>query len=160
MGVSSHCWEKENFLISTDKTLLQVDKIHQFLSNEAYWCLDIPREVVAKAIENSLCFGLYEVRNDRKDQIGYARIVTDFASFAWLCDVYVQSSHRKKGLSKWLMECVLSHPDLKGLRRICLATHDAHSLYAKFGFVVANPPGNWMEIKDNDLYKKMKMAKS
>jgi hypothetical protein len=160
MQIQNKSWEKENFFISTDKAFLQVDRIHKFLANEAYWSKDIPQLLVEKSIENSLCFGLYDISKNHKEQIGYARIVTDYASFAWLCDVYVENSFRKKGLSKWLMECVLSHPDLKNLRRICLATKDAHGLYAKFGFEVTKTPDNWMEIKDNDLYKKMKLLGS
>lgn len=157
MNSANKSWEKENFLISTDKTLLQIYRIHQFLTKEAYWSVDIPQEVVAKSIEHSLCFGLYDASNNNQ-QVGYARIVTDFSSFAWLCDVYIEKDFRKKGLSKWLMECVMSHPSLKNLRRICLATKDAHELYKKFGFEVTKTPDNWMEIKDNDLYKKMKLA--
>lgn len=152
VGIQS--WKKQNFLVSTDKSLLQISKIHRFLSEEAYWCLDIPKDVVEKSIQTSLCFGLYEDKN----QIGYARIITDSATFAWLCDVYVEKSHRGRGLSKWLMECVMAHPDLKNLRRLCLATKDAHELYKQFGFEVTKTPGNWMEVKDNDLYKKMKAS--
>lgn len=154
MNSPNKSWVKEKFLISTDKTLLQISRIHQFLANEAYWSTDIPYAIVARSIENSLCFGLYDTSNGNQ-QIGYARIVTDFASFAWLCDVYIESDSRKIGLSKWLMECVMAHPDLKNLRRICLATKDAHELYKKFGFEITKTPANWMEIKDNDLYKKM-----
>ena len=147
-------WEKQSFRISTDKSLLQIPKIHRFLSEEAYWCLGIPMEIVEKSVRTSLCFGLYDGRN----QVGYARIITDSATFAWLCDIYVEKSHRGQGLSKWLMECVMVHPDLKNLRRLCLATKDAHELYKQFGFEVTKTPGNWMEIKDNDLYKKMKAS--
>jgi hypothetical protein len=153
--MKSKSWEKDNLLISTDKSLLQISKIHQFLATEAYWALDIPKNIVMKSIENSLCFGVYENRDGQKDQIGFARIVTDYATFAWLCDAYVKTSHRKKGISKWLMTCIMSHPDLKNLRRICLATKDAQSLYTQFGFEVTKTPGNWLEIKDNDIYKKM-----
>ena len=147
-------WKKDTFILSTDQTLLQVDRIHRFLSQEAYWCLNIPLEVVKKSIRNSLCFGLYSTSKSEPLQIGYARIISDFATFAWLCDVYVEKDWRGKALSKWMMECLISHPDLKGLRRICLATKDAHSLYLKYGFEVTKTPENWMEIKDNDIYKK------
>lgn len=146
-------WSTSEFLISTDKTLLQVDAIHHFLSTQAYWCLGIPKSTVQKAISSSLCFGLYD--NVQKKQIGFARVVTDTATFAWLCDVYIEPESRGKGLSKWLMECVVAHPDLKNLRRICLATKGAHGLYEKFGFEKTKTPEYWMEIKDNDVYKKL-----
>lgn len=145
-------WNYDGFSISTDQSLLQVDRIHQFLSQESYWSNSIPMSVVQKAIENSLCFGLYK---NSGEQIGFARIVTDYATFAWLCDVYVEASVRGKGLSKWLMSCVMKHPELQGLRRICLATKDAHELYKKFGFQKTQSPENWMEIKDNEIYKRL-----
>ena len=112
-------WTKEHYLVSTDKSLLQVLRIHNFLSTKGYWCLDIPKEIVEKSIENSLCFGLYNT-SDSNLQIGYARIVSDRATFAWLCDVYIEEENRGHGLSKWLMDCVISHPYLKNLRRIWL----------------------------------------
>jgi GNAT superfamily N-acetyltransferase len=144
----------KNFLISTDKQFLRLDSIHNFLSKEAYWCLGIPRTVVARAIDHSLCFGLYKAAADGLKQIGFARVVTDHATFAWICDVYVEEEFRGQGLSKWLMKSVMEHPSMKGLRRSCLATKDAHALYQQFGFEVTKAPENWMEIKDNDIYKK------
>jgi GNAT superfamily N-acetyltransferase len=152
-------WNKEPYLISTDKSLLQVSRIHSFLSTKAYWCLDIPKSLVEKSISGSLCFGLFDT-SKANQQIGYARIVSDGASFAWLCDVYIEEEYRGKGLSKWLMGSVMAHPELKNLRRICLATKDAHELYKKYGFKVTETPQNWMEIKDNDLYKKMKLQET
>jgi N-acetylglutamate synthase-like GNAT family acetyltransferase len=146
-------WKKDNFVISTNKSKLQIDRIHKFLSQEAYWCIGVPKSVVEKAIEGSLCFGVYD-ESDNTAQIGYARLVTDKATFAWLCDVYIENEYRGEGLSKWLMECLLAHPELQGLRRICLATKDAHKLYEKYGFEVTKSPGNWLEIKDNDVYTK------
>jgi GNAT superfamily N-acetyltransferase len=149
----SKYWEKENLLLSTDKHLLQLERIHHFLSTEAYWSLGIPLKVVEKAIHHSLCFGLYDRSSQEPGQIGFARVVSDGATFAWICDVYVDTAHRGKGHSKWMMECLMAHPDLQGLRRICLATKDAHQLYVKSGFRVTETPGNWMEIKDNEIYK-------
>lgn len=149
-------WKKEPFYISTDKKLLQIPRIHHFLSTQAYWSLGIPLEIVKKSIAGSLSFGVFTKETPEDLQVGYARIVSDFASFAWLCDVYVEEPYRNKGLSKWLMECVMSHPDLKNLRRICLATKDAHDLYKQYGFKMTETPQNWMEIKDNDIYKKLK----
>ncbi|MBC7458567.1 MAG: GNAT family N-acetyltransferase [Bdellovibrionaceae bacterium] len=147
-------WTKDNFTITTDKKYLQVDQIQKFLST-AYWSLDIPSEVVKKAAENSICFGVYDHLNDRA-QIGYARVVTDKSTFAWLCDVYIDPKYRGMGLSKWLIECVIDYPELKGLRRICLATKDAQRLYAKYGFQPADA-GSWMEIKINNIYQKEKI---
>ncbi len=148
-------WIRDEFILSTDKSRLQRVRIHQFLSTEAYWSLGIPQDIVQKAIEGSLCFGLYVKSKTQEVQVGFARIVSDRATFAWLCDVYIEKDYRGQGLSKWMMEGVMSHPDVKNLRRFCLATKDAHSLYKKFGFEVTQTPHNWMEIKDNDLYKKM-----
>jgi N-acetylglutamate synthase-like GNAT family acetyltransferase len=143
------------FEISDDKDSLQLDLIHAILK-ETYWSKGVPKEVVRKAILGSMCFGVYE----NKRQVGYARLVTDKATFAWLCDVIIDEKCRGQGLSKALMEFILSHPDLKGLRRICLATKDAHELYRKFGFKVTEAPQNWMEIKDNDIYLKMNASNS
>jgi GNAT superfamily N-acetyltransferase len=153
---SSLNWKKDDFVLSTDKDLLQSKRIHHFLSTQAYWCLDIPLEVVEKSIAASLCFGLYHKSGGTDIQIGFARVVTDNATFAWLCDVYIEDDFRKNGLSKWMVECVLSHPDLQNLRRFCLGTRDAHTLYERFGFQVTKSPQNFLEIKDNDLYRKMK----
>ena len=155
MQQSIQSWNKQNILISTDKSLLDISKIHRFLSVEAYWSIGVPKSVVEKAISNSLCFGVYDQSESKKVQVGFARIVSDFASFAWLCDVYIEKSYRGMGLSKFLMTCVTAHPDLQNLRRLCLATKDAHSLYKQFGFKVTESPENWMEIKDNDIYKKL-----
>lgn len=143
-------WHKDNCTINTDKSLLQISRIHKFLSEDSYWSPGIPLEVVTRGIENSLCFGVY---NENKEQIGFARVITDYASFAWICDVYIEPPFRKQGLSKWLMSCVMIHPALQKLRRICLATKDAHELYKKFGFEVTKTPKNWLEIKNNDIYK-------
>lgn len=145
-------WRREGFIVSTDRSKLQIERIHRFLSQEAYWSQLIPISVVRKAISNSLCFGLFA---DNGSQIGFARVITDSATFAWLCDVYIEEPARGQGLSKWLMSCVMKHPSLTNLRRICLTTKDAHSLYAKSGFEVSKTPGYWMEIKDNEVYKKM-----
>ena len=149
-------WIKDEYTLSTDKSRLQLSRIHQFLSKQAYWCLEIPEVIVKKAIDGSLCFGLYAKNNNEYVQIGFTRIVSDGATFVWICDLYIEKEHRGKGLSKWMMECVMSHPALKNLRRICLATKDVQSLYSKFGFEITQSPQMWMEIKDNEIYKKMK----
>ncbi len=135
-------YEKGNFVISTDKARLDLPAIHKFLSTEAYWALNRPFEMVKTAIENSICFGVYE--DDR--QIGFARVVTDYATFAWLCDVFILQEYRSQGLGKWLVECIVTHPQLAVLRRIVLATRDAHELYRKYGnFTNLRTPDRWME---------------
>ncbi len=146
---------REGFLVSTDKARLQPDRIHRFLSRDAYWSMEIPLAIVQKAIEGSLCFGVYQTNESGLVQVGFARVITDSATFAWLSDVYVEAEFRGQGLAEFLVQSILNHPSLKGLRRICLATKDAHGLYAKFGFEVTQTPGYWMEIKDSDIYRKM-----
>jgi GNAT superfamily N-acetyltransferase len=123
--------------------------VHAFLSR-AFWAQEIPREIVARSIEGSLCFGIYK----GKQQVGFARVISDFATYAYLADVYVLEAFRGQGLSKWLMECIMRHPDLQGLRRWALATRDAHGLYSKFGFGPPAYPESLMEILDFDIYKR------
>ncbi|MBL7714527.1 MAG: GNAT family N-acetyltransferase [Bdellovibrionales bacterium] len=146
-------WEKENFAVSTDPKMLDVESIHAFLSR-SYWAEGIPLSVVRKSVQNSLGFGLYLSDEGRFRQIGFARVVSDYATFAYLGDVYVLEEYRGKGLSKWLMDCVVAHPQLQGLRRFCLGTKDAHGLYMRYGFEVIKAPENWMEIKKPNLYKR------
>ena len=138
---------KHDFTVETDPSKLDVVAIHAYLSR-AYWSEGIPRDVVEKAIANSLCFGLFR----GEDQIGLARVVTDRATYGYLCDVYVLEEFRGKGLGVWLMECVMGHPDLQGLRRFSLATRDAHGLYKKFGFAELKKPQSQMEILRDDVY--------
>lgn len=144
----------KEFFVSADNKLLQIDRVHEFLSTKAYWCPGIPKRLVAKAAEASLCFGLYRRTAEGPLQIGYARIVTDGCTFAWLCDVYVEPEYRGRGLSSTLMRAVMAHKTIKGLRRVCLATKDAHFLYAKFGFKPTASPSSWMEIKNNGIYRR------
>jgi GNAT superfamily N-acetyltransferase len=139
----------ENFTVSDDPARLDAGAIHDFLA-QSYWAEEIPRALVERALANSLCFGLY----DGGRQIGLARMVTDRATFAYLCDVYVLPDYRGKGLGRWLMECVMQHPDLAGLRRMLLVTRDAHELYRPFGFSKLSDPRNHMEISRPGLYKK------
>ena len=126
--------------ISTDPSRLQLDAIHAYLTR-SYWSPGVPRDVVARAIANSMCFGIY--LGDA--QVGFARVVTDKASFAYLADVYVLEEHRRQGLSKRLVETIQAHPELQGLRRFLLATRDAHGLYAQFGFKPLAVPERMME---------------
>ena len=139
---------KGEFCISTDKTKLDVDSIHEFLSTRAYWCLNIPKDKVQVAIENSLCFGVYK---DEK-QIGLARVISDFSTIAYLGDVYIIDGYRGHGLSKWLMETIMCYPELQGLRRWILLTGDAHGLYRQFGWTDIADPSNWMEIHNKNVY--------
>jgi GNAT superfamily N-acetyltransferase len=142
--------ERDGCLISTDPAKLDLDVIHGFLS-QAYWSEEIPRSVLERAIRNSLCFGVYAEGR----QVGFARVVTDRATFAYLADVFILESHRGRGLSKRLMEAIMSHPDLQGLRRWSLATRDAQGLYSRFGFAPLQfPKRHYMEILDLEIYKR------
>lgn len=137
----------ENYRISTDPSELDVDLIHGFLAS-SYWSPGLPREVLERAIAGSLCFGVYHVTG----QAGFARVVTDRATFAYLCDVFVLEAHRGKGLGVRLMEAITSHADLQGLRRFSLFTRDAHALYAKFGFQPLANPATYMDVFRPDVY--------
>ncbi|MDI3319004.1 GNAT family N-acetyltransferase [Pinibacter soli] len=139
---------QNDYLISTDKSKLDVAFIHHYLSVESYWAKNIPLDRVKKSIEGSLCFGLYLSGK----QIGFARMITDGATFGYLCDVFIDSTHRGKGLSKWLMQTIMQHPDLQGLRRISLATKDAHGLYEQFGFKPLNDADRFMQIRLENAY--------
>lgn len=137
------------FVISPDPARLDLDVIHGFLTN-SYWAKGIPREVVARSIENSLCFGIYDSAGA---QVGFARVISDFATFAYLADVFVLESHRGRGLGKRLMECIKTHPSLQGLRRWTLSTKDAHDLYAQYGFAPLKWPDRYMEIFRPGMYE-------
>lgn len=137
--------------ISTDKQELDVALIHRFLSSEAYWSRDIPRDTVQRAIDGSMCFGGYV---DGAGQVAFARVITDGATFAYLADVFVLEDQRGKGYSKQLMQAVMAHPRLQDLRRFMLATWDAHGLYAQFGFQPAARPDRLMEKLDMELYSR------
>jgi GNAT superfamily N-acetyltransferase len=142
-------YRRDEFLISTDRNRLSLDVIHEFLTN-CYWAKGIPRDLVARSLENSLCFGMYEGNGP---QVGFARVVSDFATVAYLGDVFVLESHRGRGLSKWLMECIMQHPALQNLRRWILLTRDAHGLYSKFGFTPVKSPERYMELHRPDIYE-------
>ncbi len=141
-------WQLGEFTISTDRNRLQINQIHKFLSEESYWAKERTREQTETAIKNSLPFGVYKGEN----QIGFARVVTDYATFAYLGDVFILDEFRGKGLSKWLLQTILSHPDLQGLRRWILATADAHGLYEQFGFSALKVPDRWMEKSPPNAY--------
>ncbi len=141
---------KGEFTVSTDPARIELDVVHRFLT-ECYWANGIPREVVARSIENSLCFGLYT----QGKQVGFARVISDYATYAYIGDVFVLESFRGRGLGKWLMECIMQHPKLQGLRRWSLVTRDAHAVYAQFGFTPLKKPQNYMELHDPDVYQKV-----
>ena len=140
------------FLISTDRILLDLNMIHGFLTT-CYWAKGISREVVARSIENSLCFGIYHGVGATLRQVGFARVITDRATIAYLGDVFVLDAYRGHGLSRWMMECITGHPQLQGLRRWILLTRDAHPLYAKFGFKPLKAPERYMELHRADIYE-------
>lgn len=141
-------WQNGEFTISTNRSRLQVDVIHRFLSEESYWARERTREQTEKAIENSLPFAVYKGEN----LIGFARVVTDYATFAYLGDVFILDEFRGQGLSKWLMKTILEHPDLQNFRRWILATADAHKLYEQFGFNALKFPERWMEKPAKNAY--------
>ena len=141
-------WRRGVYTISTDRARLQLDAIQKFLTEESYWAKERTLEQTATAIKNSLPFGVYKGEN----QIGFARVVTDYATFAYLGDVYILPEYRGLGLSKWLMDVIVNHPDLQGFRRWILATRDAHALYEKFGFSGLKAPERWMEKAAPNAY--------
>lgn len=140
--MNDNAFLEKGFMISTDKTLIDFETVYNYLSDESYWAKGIPANRLKKAIENSICFGIYH----QNKQAGFARVVTDMATFAYICDVFVLAGYRRLGLSKWLMQTIMQHTDLQGLRRWSLATADAHNLYAQFGFTAISRPDRWMEI--------------
>jgi GNAT superfamily N-acetyltransferase len=144
----SHELANASYLVSTDRSRVDLDAVHAFLSQRSYWAAGISRERLANAIENSLPFGVYR----DAEQVGFARVVTDYETFAYLADVYIDEAHRGRGLSKLLMEAVAGHPRLQSLRRWMLGTRDAHSLYAQFGFIPIEEPARWMERPDQHSY--------
>ena len=142
-------WQRDAFEISDERGRLDIGAIHRYLSRESYWAAGISEALVARAIAHSLCFGLYR----GAEQAGFARVVTDRATYAYLCDVYVEAAHRGRGLGKWLVGCVLDHPDLQGLRRMNLMTRDAHDLYRPFGFRAMPDASRYLEIHRPNVYK-------
>ena len=135
------------YWLSSDLARMDVDVVHDYLSRE-YWSRGIPRDVVERSMQNSVCFGVF----CGAEQVGFARVISDFATFAYVADVFVLEQHRGRGLATWLMQFVMQHPRLQGLRRWALATRDAHGLYEKVGFKLLNPD-RWMEIVVPDIYK-------
>jgi GNAT superfamily N-acetyltransferase len=141
-------WRQGKYSISTDKRLLDLSAIHRFLTT-SYWANGIPFETVKKSIEHSLNFGVYKAGK----QVGFARVITDYATYAYIGDVYILEAYRGQGLSKWLMQVIADHPELQGLRRWTLLTRDAHGLYRQTGFTEPQNPERYMEKTDPDVYK-------
>jgi N-acetylglutamate synthase-like GNAT family acetyltransferase len=139
-------------LFSDDPARLDLDAVHGFLRS-AYWSRGIPRALVERAAANSMVFGVYDESAPGAPQVGYARVITDKATFAYLCDVFVLPLHRGRGLSRALMRVILAHPDLQGLRRFCLLTRDAHGVYTPFGFSPMQDPSRYLEIARPNLYE-------
>jgi GNAT superfamily N-acetyltransferase len=135
-------WRRSSYVISTDPSMLDLDTVHGFLQR-SYWASERPLETVKRSVEHSLNFGLYQERERR--QIGFARVVTDLATFAWLCDVFIDEAHRGQGLGAWLMQTVVDHPELRCMRLWVLGTRDAHGLYEKIGFTPLSVPEKWMQ---------------
>ena len=138
-------WKRGEFLISTDQQRLNIPFVHEFLSSQSYWAKGRSRELVERSIDNSLSFGVFH----DNEQIGFARVVTDYVTFAWLADVFIIDTYRGQGLGRWLVEMITSHPKLQGFRRWLLATRDAHELYRQVGFRELAEPNRWMERRND-----------
>jgi len=147
-GVEKVEQRRGEFLLSTDRDRLDLKVIHGFLS-ACYWAKGIPREVVARSMQNSLCFGVYK----QEQQVGFARVISDFATYAYIGDVFLLEAYRGQGLGKWMMEAIMKHPQLQGLRRWSLVTRDAHSLYQSLGFTPLQKPENYMELHTPNVYQ-------
>jgi GNAT superfamily N-acetyltransferase len=161
-------YRRGEFLISTARKSLSLDVVHGFLTN-CYWAKGIPREVVAQSIEHALCFGIYDEsprlekeagpfdgaqgKHEAHEQVGFARVISDFATIAYVGDVFVLESHRGRGLGKWLMQCITQHPALQNLRRWILTTRDAHGLYSQVGFTPVKAPERFMELHQPNVYE-------
>lgn len=141
--------DQAEYFISTDKSRLDIDLVHDFLTN-CYWAEGVPRDVVRRSIDNALCFGVFH----GSQQVGFARVVTDHATYAYIGDVFIVESHRGRGLAKRLMKTIMEHPELQDLRRWSLVTRDAHGLYQQFGFTALVHPERYMELRDPNVYKR------
>lgn len=137
------------YAVSTDPARIDLDYVHRYLSQQSYWAGAIPRDVVARSVANALSFGLYAPDGA---QVGFARVITDKATFAWLADVFIDPGQQRLGLGKGLMDAIVAHPDLQGLRRFMLVTADAHGLYERYGFTAVENPERLMAIVRTDLY--------
>ena len=146
-------WQRQQFIVTDQRAVLNDELIHRFLSTESYWAKGIAKATVVKSLDQSLCFGLFEMHpSGTHSQIGLGRVITDRTTFAYLADVFVLQQYRGQGLGKWLVDCILSYPDLQGLRRWMLATGDAHEFYRRYGFT-ESPVGRLMEKVDAEFLK-------
>jgi N-acetylglutamate synthase-like GNAT family acetyltransferase len=141
----------EGYEVSTDPARIDLDYVHRYLSQQSYWAGAIPRDVVARSVANALSFGLYAADGA---QVGFARVITDRATFAWLADVFIDPAQQGLGLGKALMDLIVAHPDLQGLRRFMLVTADAHGLYERYGFTAVENPERLMVKLRTDLYRR------
>lgn len=148
MGDQPQEWTRGSLLVSTDRSRIDLDMVHGFL-RDSYWAAGMPRELLRRAIEHSLAFGVY----DGAKQVGFGRVITDCATYAYLSDVFIVEAYRGRGLSKWMMECILAHPDLQGLRRFSLFTRDASGLYEQYGFGPARSPSVYLERYAPNVYR-------
>jgi N-acetylglutamate synthase-like GNAT family acetyltransferase len=139
---------RDNLVLSDDRELVDLDVVHNFL-RQSYWSEGVPIDVVRRSVENSLCFGVY----DNDNQVAFARVVSDFSTFAYIADVFVLEGYRGRGISKWIMAAIMHHPSLQGLRRWMLLTQDAHRLYRQFGFDSVSSPERIMEITAPNIYR-------
>ncbi|GLX70533.1 GNAT family N-acetyltransferase [Paenibacillus glycanilyticus] len=149
-------WERDGFTISTNKGYLDIEVVFNYLNNESYWANGIPKETVTKSIENTaLCFGVYKgnPKVEPAQLIGFARVISDLATFAYLADVFILEPYRGLGLSKWLISTIIEHAELQRVRRFLLATNDAHSLYSQYGFEPLESPQLFMQIARKNIYK-------
>jgi GNAT superfamily N-acetyltransferase len=142
-------FNKDNYFISTDRSRIDLPLVHEYLCNQSYWAAGISAAIIKKSIDNSLCWSIY---TDNK-QVGFARVISDLATYAYLADVFIIPMHQGKGLGKWLMEVIFTDPQLQGLRRFVLATKDAHEFYEQFGFITYPNPERLMCRHDPDVYK-------
>lgn len=146
------CWRQDEFEIDTDPARLDLDTAYDFIARRSYWSKDMPRSTFARSVKGAVCFGVYH----DEQMIGFARVITDGATIAYLGDVYIDEAWRGRNLSKWLMRCIDSHPDLQGMRRWILVTSDAHSLYEQFGYSLLDNPDRYMERVVPNIYQKNK----
>ena len=144
-------WRRGDYYISTDAARVDRDAVYTYLAN-SYWAAGIPRDVFERSLDHALCFSLWH--EPSASQVGFARVITDRATFGYLGDVYVLEAHRGHGLARWLMQVVAEHPELQGFRRWCLLTRDAHGLYQKFGWTALAAPDRWMERWDPEVYRR------